>query len=243
MNADSVVAQQLAVITTCGGAVEPGARVLDLGCGNGDLVLVYRERGFDGFGCDMTFKPGDNVDALRGRGWIRVIDGRDYRLPFDDQFFDVVVTNQVMEHVKDYDSTLKEIKRVMKPGAIFLHIFPARYRPIEPHIRVPFASVIQTKGWLRLWALIGVRNAKQKEKSWRQVAEENYEYLSRHTNYLRKKEMSLFFNKYFLEICSCEREYMMGTRKGRLIGRVAKYLPWLTRIYGEMRTRVVLGHR
>ena len=104
-----------------------------------------------------------------------------YRLPFEDNRFDYVISSQVLEHVMDYDATFGEIRRVLKPGGISLHTFPSRYVLIEPHTFIPLASVIKSRSWLRLWALLGIRNDYQAGKSAREVAKLNHAYLHART--------------------------------------------------------------
>jgi len=238
-----VMKQQLSLVGACGMSIHSGARILDLGCGNGDLVHLYRKNGLDCYGCDLAFKPGEHVDQLHEKDIIRLIDSDGYCIPFADKFFDVVVTNQVMEHVQDYFGTLTEICRVMKPGSICVHIFPSRYRPIEAHVLVPFSSIIKKMFWLRLWAVLGVRNGSQKGMSWRRVAEDNFRYLNEHTNYLTSKEIRGYFCSVFSEVRFCETEYMLGTRRARVVGHASKYMPFIAAMYSEMRTRVVVARR
>lgn len=163
--------------------------ILDLGCGKGGLVQSLRTKGHDAYGCDIPdpaasdFRPSPDADRLR------VIELNPYRLPFDDGQFDCVISTQVLEHVMDYESTFDEIHRVLKPGGISLHFFPSRYTFIEPHVFVPFATVVRNKAWLYLWALLGIRNQYQKNKTALEVARLNHSYLHAHTNYLTQAQI------------------------------------------------------
>ena len=69
-------------------------------------------------------------------------------LPFADNTFDFVFSDQVLEHVQDHNLAFAEIARVMKPGGISLHIFPARLKPTEAHVFVPLGGVMQSRWWL-----------------------------------------------------------------------------------------------
>lgn len=163
----------------------PPQSVLDLGCGAGALVASLRTRGFDAWGCDIPGSDASEFPAdVATKGCLRPIEMQPYRLPFEDNRFDFVISSQVLEHVMDYTATFGEIRRVLKPGGISLHTFPGRHVLIEPHVFVPLASVIRCRPWLRLWALLGVRNGYQAGKSAREVAELNHAYLAGHTNYL-----------------------------------------------------------
>jgi len=58
-----------------------------------------------------------------------------YVLPFKDETFDVVISNQVMEHNFQIESYYREAARVLKPfGYMFLH-FPHKYQPYDGHTK------------------------------------------------------------------------------------------------------------
>ncbi|TGK07884.1 class I SAM-dependent methyltransferase [Leptospira semungkisensis] len=65
------------------------------------------------------------------------------KLPFSDGYFDLAVSNHVIEHVGDYTSQLdhlSEIYRVLKKDGILYLAVPNRWRIIEPHYRLPLLS-------------------------------------------------------------------------------------------------------
>jgi SAM-dependent methyltransferase len=99
------------------------------------------------------------------------------KLPFEDSGIDVIINDQVFEHVLNYPQAIEELCRVMRVGGVFLHIFPSRYRVIEPHIYVPLASIFRPRWWLWLWALLGVRNEFQHGLPAREVVEKNAHFL------------------------------------------------------------------
>jgi len=94
---------------------DPGTRLLDCGCGDGELTAKVAET-LDTeniFGIDVS--PTNVVEA-RIRG-VKTFLG-DLNRPFDfpDGFFDVVIANQVIEHIYDTDNFVREIYRVLKKG-------------------------------------------------------------------------------------------------------------------------------
>ena len=124
------------------GAFGDGARSLDFGCGNGALVAAARRRGFDTWGAETYYDGIRSQDAVLARSWecdeniIREI--KDGRIGFPDNFFDVVVHNQVFEHVSDLRLAVLEIKRVLKPHGQMIGIFPTLGVIREPHVGLPF---------------------------------------------------------------------------------------------------------
>lgn len=61
----------------------------------------------------------------------------DVHLPFEDESFDVVISNQVIEHIPSQQKHVDEIHRVLKKGGVAYLATPAKYALIEPHFRLP----------------------------------------------------------------------------------------------------------
>lgn len=204
--------RRLQAITDISGPIPENARVLDLGCGHGDTVRELRSLGYEAYGYDVyptyggvDYRRSSRAKDLYDRRILRYVTLEDYRAPFDDDFFDIVISDEVFEHVADYPGVLRELHRVMRPGGRSLHLFPSRYRVIEPHCFVPFASVVQSYWWLKVWATLGIRNANQKGLDATQTALWNQRSLTTGTNYLtkgqiRKHVASVFGNCSFEEL-------------------------------------------
>lgn len=81
-------------------------------------------------------------------------DARD--LPFDDQSFDYVVSNAVIEHVGGPEGAarmIRESERVARVG--YLHTTPNRWFPIEPHVMVPLLHWLPERARQRAFAAVG----------------------------------------------------------------------------------------
>jgi len=230
---------QIQLLKGLGFKLEPGATVLDLGCGAGSIVKRYSELGYEAFGCDLAFKTGPDTERLQSNGLIRLIERASYRLPFADDSFDLVVSDEVFEHVQNYDETLSEIHRVLKPEGVSLHFFPSRYTPIEPHVHVPLATIIQQRWWLAIWAFLGVRAPLQKGMSVREITAANHVYLINNTNYLRRSTIERFVRKHFRDYRFCESLFLKSSRRGRIIYKLSRVLPMLPWVYGVLRARVL----
>ena len=185
-----------------------GATVLDLGCGNGNLVHELRDEGLDAFGCDFADTSGSDFSSDEISPFLRPLPQNHYRIPFEDCCFDYVISSQVLEHVRDYPTTFAEIRRVLKPGGVSLHVFPSRYTPVEPHVRIPLATAIQSRIWLYIWALFGIRSSFQRGKSAREVTRLNYNYLREQTNYLTRQQI-LHHASVFSESAFRERDLFL----------------------------------
>ena len=104
------------------GRLEPGERVLDLGCGAGtDSLVASLMVGPEGSvtGIDMT--PEMLARARAGAeqlaaGNLTFVEGEAERLPFPDTSFEVVISNGVIDLIPDKDAVFDQIYRVLVPG-------------------------------------------------------------------------------------------------------------------------------
>ena len=109
-----------------------GAKVLDLGCGEGRHVhhLTMRDDivsiGLD-LNPDDVFKARDAWADMFDRA-INLTVGDAMRLPFADNEFDAVICSEVLEHLPDWHGAMSEIARIAKPGARIALSVP-RYWP------------------------------------------------------------------------------------------------------------------
>jgi ubiquinone/menaquinone biosynthesis C-methylase UbiE len=216
---------------------------MDFGCGSGRTVHELRQLGYQAFGCDLQFKNDKKVDtgSMERNGIVRLIDKKNYAVPFDDNTFDLILSDQVFEHVQDYPQALSEMARVLKPDGMCLHIFPSRYTPIEPHVYVPLASIIQSYWWLYCWALVGIRNEEQQEATAGETARLNLTYLKNNTNYLPKRAIRSQFMSHFRNVIFCENTFLKYSRRRKYLWPLSRLLALLPSIYSTFRGRVVLA--
>ena len=202
--------------------------VLDFGCGGGERVQQLRRKGVRAFGCDVALPSpaGTELAMARAAGVVRPIALAPYRLPFDDASCDVVFSITVLEHVMNYDQALAEIARVLKPGGLSVHVFPSRWKPIETHAFVPFASVWQSYWWLYLWACAGIRNEFQGGLSAPQTAEANARFLRDETNYLTQRQIRRVAGRYFDDCRFVEEALFKPDRYARFQRRVLLQPLW-----------------
>ena len=104
------------------GRIDPGAVVLDLGCGAGtDLLIAAQMTGADGrvIGVDMTSSMLERARASAAEMGIANVELHESlieSLPLENASVDVVISNGVIDLVPDKDAVFDEIDRVLRPG-------------------------------------------------------------------------------------------------------------------------------
>ena len=103
---------------------EPGSRVLDVGCGVGQVVARLSEAGFEAHGVDVSEPNIERAKKFCPR--CRLYDGR--KLPFPDAHFASVGALNVLEHVDEPESFIKELVRVARIGGRIVLSSPNFFR-------------------------------------------------------------------------------------------------------------------
>jgi SAM-dependent methyltransferase len=182
----------------------PGARILDFGCGGGQLVAAGIARGLEIRGAEVFYAASQARAEAEAAGLLgeTVREIRDGRIGFPDAYFDLVVNNQVMEHVEHLDAVLAEIHRVLRPGGTVLSLFPSRDVFREGHIGIPFSHWFPKDSRMRFyytWALraLGMGTWKDQAPTARQWAVDKLRWIDTYTRYRPRREIFRAFDRYF----------------------------------------------
>lgn len=115
-------------------SIDPGKRVLEVGCGRGHLTEAFANRGVDIVGVDANPQAVD----VAAPGLVRHM--RAEELEFDDEIFDYVIAVHAIEHIPELESALGEMARVLKPGGRAVYIYPAE--PIQGLYAIPTSVIL-----------------------------------------------------------------------------------------------------
>lgn len=96
--------------------VPKNVRILDIGCGFAESLGYHKSRGCDVYGVDAD----ENIIRVGTKFDYKVHHGMfDYTL-YEENFFDYVTLAQAIEHMNDPIGTLKDIRKILKPGGLLL---------------------------------------------------------------------------------------------------------------------------
>src|ERR1700741_369822 len=101
----------------------PGVSVLDCGCGPGSITLGIARAVYPGLVTGIDF-GGSQIERATARATEEAVSNVTFRvadcyaLPFEDNTFDRIFSNALLEHLSDPVRALKELHRTLKPGGV-----------------------------------------------------------------------------------------------------------------------------
>ena len=247
--AQRVVEHYRAILESRGRVVASKSMILDFGCGTGRHTYEYLDAGFPNtFGYDVQnfVRLRSAADAARFRFDPAPNNPNNYpsmsAIPWPDEVFDFVFATSVFEHVADQGLAYREIHRVLKPGGLFLNIFPSKWRPLEVHTNIPFGGVFISSRYLGFCAALGIRGAGQQKFTRDEVTASNRLLMSRGVNYLSGREIAELLRRIFGEFEYVEDAFIRHSPgRSRYLAIPRDLVPLLRRLFRFAHTRAILS--
>jgi ubiquinone/menaquinone biosynthesis C-methylase UbiE len=105
----------------------PGARVIDVGCGDGRHNAAAALRGCYSVGVDYDMAALRNARTRLGTLRVDLIAADAARLPFRDGVFDAAICTETLEHLPDDAGAMREISRLLRNGGMLLGAVPSHF--------------------------------------------------------------------------------------------------------------------
>ena len=130
-------------------AVQPGDRVLELGCGGGDFLAACMERRRPSLGAGLDANSRAIALARHAAPGTALTVADASRLPFRDGAFHAVVAQHLIEHFERPDELLREWARVLAPGG--------RLAVATPNVMYPDAGLFEDPTHRHIYSRVGLR--------------------------------------------------------------------------------------
>ena len=142
--------------------IKPGFKILDIGCGSGrHTCSVWEHKNVFVLGADLSFddlkKAGtrlkfhEELNKQNKSRWVLVsADISD--TPFKEDYFDLVICSEVLEHIPDHETAIKELIRILKPGRTLAVSIP-RYWPEKICWTLSDEYVNSDRGHVRIYKI------------------------------------------------------------------------------------------
>lgn len=131
-----------------------GADLLEVGCGSGWMASEFSRLA----GPDGSVRAVDRIDQRKTDEGFDFTAVEATTLPYDDDSFDIAISNHVMEHVgesPDQKHHLAELARVLRPEGLLYLSVPNRWRVVEPHFHLPFLSWLPQRAASKYLSVVG----------------------------------------------------------------------------------------
>lgn len=187
------------------------AKLLDVGYSQG-LTIGYTGQVFlnlEGIDIDVKAKKTAQrrLKKLGLKTVLKIYDGK--TLPYKDNSFDGVISNEVFEHVDNRQAFVRELQRVLKPGGKLIITTPNKLFPIECEFHLPFLSYLPKKLADAYIKLSG------KGQSYDGV---NHPF---HFEFIRELERYFSVKDITLDVLLHYKKYHLGDERGAIIPPVA----------------------
>jgi ubiquinone/menaquinone biosynthesis C-methylase UbiE len=138
------------ILDRCQARAGRAAQLLEVGTGTGRIAIPLLERGANLFGCDLSSKMLARQRAKRPAARLAQADAT--ALPYGDAQFDAVLTIHLLHLVGDWRTALREIRRVLRPGGLYVNSWnPHTNADIDTRLRDYWRDRVEAHGaqWRR----------------------------------------------------------------------------------------------
>ena len=169
------VAPRAAALLAKIGGLDAASRVLEIGIGTGRVALPLAALVRGVWGVDLSRPMMQRLRAKQSGEPVYPLEGDAARLPFPAAAFDAAVAVHVFHVIGDWQEALRELARVLRPGAPLIHAWSHRGDVFRP-IWEAWQAVVPPAQRLRPGVSDGQRDTFLTDEGWRLIADDSYAY-------------------------------------------------------------------
>lgn len=132
--------------------IEKGLKVIEIGCGEGGILLPFAHKGCDVIGVDLDERKIVNAekffaeDGAQGRFIAQDV----FKLKELEHQFDLIICHDVIEHIYDKDEFITKCQSLLKPNGYMFMSFPAWQMPFGGHQQICKSRFLSHLPWFHL---------------------------------------------------------------------------------------------
>lgn len=123
--------------------------MLDIGAGDGTISSHFSEK-------NKVYCVDIEDQRINKKAIFKKVNST--KLPFKNELFDIVISNQVIEHLQNQKEHLTEIKRVLKKEGVCYLATPNKNFPVKPHYKIPLIHYLPNKYFYGILKKLGIHN-------------------------------------------------------------------------------------
>jgi 2-polyprenyl-3-methyl-5-hydroxy-6-metoxy-1,4-benzoquinol methylase len=123
---------------------KPGARILDIGCGNGNITCGIGSLGYEVIGIDFSNKAINYAQSRNKQANVK-FEVRNAEEVTAEEHYDAIICSEVLEHLHHPGLLVKTIARILKPGGVLIATVPNGIGPRELLVTRPVLAMANTK--------------------------------------------------------------------------------------------------
>ncbi len=101
-------------------SLKPSMKILEPGCGRSEFLKNFKKHKLDIYGIDISKEALKYANDFE----IKICDIEKDKIPYPDNFFDVIYSKSFIEHLHDPGKFFIEARRVLKPGGVLISLVP-----------------------------------------------------------------------------------------------------------------------
>lgn len=137
--------------------IKAGMNILDIGCGDGGVLLAFLEKGCLGTGIELDLQKSEIAERFLSEhistGKCSIVNRNIYEEQALTEYqgkFDLIILKDVIEHIPDQERFIPYLKKFLKPGGYVYFGFPPWYMPHGGHQQVCRSKFLSMLPWFHL---------------------------------------------------------------------------------------------
>tara|TARA_Y100001968_G_scaffold314686_1_gene340375 strand:+ start:30 stop:830 length:801 start_codon:yes stop_codon:yes gene_type:complete len=206
-------------------------KILDFGCGTAMLLQALSKSGINCklYGVDI-YSNQSNLEIAKENAPLAQIKSIKPYESFDfGEKFDIILSNQVFEHIENLDYIYQHLYKIMKPNGIMFCGFPTKEIIIEPHLKIPLIHRLEKESkalyfYLKISSFLKLGQFSRRGFDKRDYIENRLSYCKNNLFYHSFHDHVKFLNRHFSTVTDISDLWLKHVRDYKTYSNTIKFL-------------------